>query len=354
MRKLFIPLFVLLMLSQLSAKELIVTSGAAGVKTAKPKPTERVYLGSYLARGQLPANEVYRIDAPVEGIVERLYVHLYEPVKRGQKLLLIKSPELLELEAKYIDSLIQLEYNRAEVDRLKPLFEAAVVAKKRYLEAENMLIKFKTQSSFYRHLLLEWGLTKSQVDEMTETKKPLATVAIYAPISGIVNDMAVYPGIYLQRGKHAMTVINPKGVHLVLALPVKIAKHFERGEKLFIGDKPVKVESVSASVDPRTQTVAVHLVPEKGSSLMAGEKRNVKLYRPERAYMLPASAVIEYNDKEAVFVKSGKGFKPVVVTVISRSGREVYLRSKELTAASDVAVSGVIALKGALEGAGGD
>ncbi len=354
MRKVLVPFLMALIFGSADAKELAVTAGTIDVKTQTPVETSRVYLGSFLARGELPASAVYRIDAPVEGIVQNLSIHIYETVEKGRKLLVIKSPELLELEAKFIDTLIELDYYRAEVERLKPLFEAAVVARKRYLEAQNMLSKFETQSSFYRHLLLEWGLREGQVDEMTKSKKPLATIAISAPIGGVVNDMAVYPKMYVSRGEHMMTIIDPKGVHLVLALPGKIAKRLKKGDRLFIEEKPVVVESVSATVDARTQTVAVHLLPPKGSALMAGEKRNVKLYWPKKAYRLPSSALIEYGGGEALFVKSGSKFRPLRVTVLGRSGREVYLLAPGLSERSEVAISGVIALKGALEGAEGD
>ncbi len=324
------------------------------VKTETPKRSERVYLGSFLARGVLPAEKIYRIDAPVEGIVRDLSVHLHEPVKRGRKLLLIKSPELLELEAKYIETLIQVEYYEAELARLKPLYEAAVVAKKRYLEAQNTLTKYRTQSGFYRHLLIEWGVRDAQVRKMAETKMPQATIEVRAPIDGVVDEMAVYPKMYVSRGEHMMTIVDPDGVHMVVALPLDIARRLKRGSKLYVGDSPVRVESVASSVDPRTQTVSVHLLSQKRSSLMAGEKRNVKLYWPKRAYRLPASALIDYDDRPALFVKSREGYALHYVTLLSRSGNEVYILSPDLSPESEVAVSGVIALKGALEGAEGD
>ncbi len=354
MRKMILPFLIASIMTPLFAKELVVTDVGTGVKTQSPRSSSRVYLGSYLARGLLPANEIYRIDAPVEGIVESLKVHIYDPVKRGERLLVIKSPELLELEAKYIDALIQREYYQAEVTRLKPLFEAAVVAKKRYLEAENTLTKFKTQSAFYRHLLIEWGVPKSQVKKIEESKKPIAAITVSAPIDGFIDDLAVHPKMYVARGEHMLSIINPKGVHLQIALPVNVAERLKRGDMLYVGDQPVKVESISATVDPRTQTVAIHLLPGKGASLRAGEKRNVKLYWPKRAYTLPASAVIEYGQKQAVFVKSDKGFRLQPVTVLGRSGGRVYLTAAGLSPESEVAVSGVIALKGALEGAEGD
>ncbi len=353
MRKI-LPVFIAAMLTPLFAKDLVVADVGSGVKTSSPKPTERVYLGSFLARGHLPASEVYRIDAPVEGIVQSLSAHIYDPVKKGQKLLVIKSPELLELEAKYIDSLIQREYYQAEVTRLKPLFEAAVVAKKRYLEAENTLTKYKTQSAFYRHLLIEWGLPKKQVERIEESKKPIATIVVSAPIGGFIEDLAVRPKMYVARGEHMLTIINPQGVHLEISLPISVANQLDRGDRLYVGDTVAEVESISATVDPRTQTVAIHLLPGKGAELKPGQKRNVKLYWPKRAYTLPATAVIEYDDAQAIFIKTQKGYKLMPVTVLGRSSSKVYLAADGLNPDSEVAVSGVIALKGALEGAEGD
>jgi len=345
---------VLIITAPLFAKELIVNGQNKMVKTAHPQPTERVYLGHFLAQGHLPAHEVYRIDAPVEGVIEFLNVRIYESVPKGCQLAVIKSPKLLELEAQYIDTLIEKEYYENEVARLKPLYDAAVVPKKRYLEAKNILAKYTTQSAFYYHLLIEWGLSKSQVDTIKKSKKPIPEIRITAPIAGKVADMNIYPKMYVERGGHLMTIVNPKEAHFEVALPLKIAKRLKPGAKLFVGDQPVKVESIAAMVDRRTQTVAIHLLPETAMEIMPDEKRNIKLYWPQNAFALPSSAVIDYNDQEAVFVKENGGFRLVPVTVLGRNSDRVYLISPSLKRGDEVAVSGVIALKGALEGQSDD
>ncbi len=335
--------------SLLHAGDLVVKGADKLVKTAPVETTNRVYLGSFLASGYLPASDTYRIDAPVEGVIERLGAKLYEPVKKGQRLVVIKSPRLLELESTYIDTLIQKEYYANEVKRLKPLYEAAVVAKKRYLEAQNTLTKFKTQSHFYYQLLMEWGLSRKQVDTITRQKRPIPDIAIYAPIDGKVADLNIYPKMYVERGEHMMTVIDPKGAHYEVALPLKLTRLLRQGATLYVGDTPATVESIAATVDPRTQTVAVHLLPKNGLTILPGEKRNIKLYWPKAAYALPSSAVIDYDDKPAVFVKTPRGYRLVFVTILGRSSHTVYATSPELGKDTLIATVGVISLKGALE-----
>ncbi len=346
---------VLLAITPLISAAEMVKGNTSMVKTKKVESTKRVYMGSFLAIGFLPNNSIYRIDAPIEGVIERVDAKIYEPVKRGERLFVIKGPKLLELEAEFIDTLIEMEYYENEVKRLEPLYKAAVVAKKRYLEAKNMLAKFETKSMFYYHLLIEWGLKQSEVDSIVKTKKPLPRITITSPIDGIVSDMNIYPKMYAERGRHLMTVLNPDKAHYEVALPLKIAKNRKPGMKLFGDDKETVVESISATVNSRTQTVAVHLKPiAKANGIVPKEKRNIKLYWPKKAYSLPANAVIEYDSKEAVFVKEKEGFRPVFVTVLGRSSDRVYLISDELSSNAEVAVSGVIALKGAMEAQAND
>jgi len=353
MIKKIIIVFVLISVT-LGAKELIVTGENKMVKTKKLQETNSVYLGSFLAQGKLPASKIYRIDAPVEGAIKLLNVDIFQKVSKNQLLAVIKSPKMLELEATYINLLIEEEYNKNELARLQPLYEAAVVSKKQYLKAKNTLAKYKTQSEFYYHLLQEWGMSSEQVDKIKATKKPIPEIKIYAPIDGKVADLNIFPKMYLQRGEHMMTILNNKGVHFEVALPLNIANRLQKGFKLFIDSTPVVVEAIAAEIDSRTQTLAIHLLPENSMELSPNEKRNIKLYWPKRAFEVSASAIIDYNDKEAVFVKQSNGYKLVEVNVLSRNSDKVYLLSKELSKQSDVVINGAISLKGALEGQSDD
>ncbi|MCF6339906.1 MAG: efflux RND transporter periplasmic adaptor subunit [Sulfurimonas sp.] len=344
----------MLIFSPLLAKELIVSGQNSMVKTDNPRETKSIYLGSYLAKGYIESKDIFRIDASVEGVVERLNVSIYEPIKKGKLLAVIKSPKMLELEATYINFLIEQEYYSNEVARLKPLYEAKVVAKRQYLKTLNTLQKFQTQTKFYYHLLQQWGLSKGQVDSIKENKKPIPEIKVYAPMDGIINDMNIFPKMYLQRGEHMMTIIDDKNTHLVVSLPLNITKKIKLNQKLFIDDKEVIVKSIAAEIDARTQTVAVHLKPQKGMDIMLNEKKNIQLYLPKNAFKLPSSSVIDYHDKESIFIKLKDGYKLLNVNVLGMHKDHVYIVADGLSSTDEVAVSGVISLKGALEGQDND
>ncbi len=344
----------MLTLVPLLANDLVVAGQNNMVKTKAPEKTDSVYLGSFLAKGYIPSKDVFRIDASVEGVIQKLNVEIYNPIKKGRLVAVIKSPKMLELESTYINLLIEEEYNANEVARLKPLYEATVVPKKQYLKALNTLAKFETQSKFYYHLLQEWGLSKEQVESIKESKKPIPEINVYAPIGGVVNDLNIFPKMYVQRGEHMMTILNDNHAHLVVALPLKIAKKLKLGQKLFISNESVTVESIAAEIDARTQTVAVHLLPEKSMKIMLNEKKNIKLYWSKEAYKLPSSAIIDVDDNDAIFVKVSNGYKLVQVSILGRNNNNVYVVSDSLTLNDEVAISGVISLKGALQGQSDD
>jgi len=328
---------------------LSLTQLFAVVQTTQPVQTQRIYLGSFLANGHLSANKIFRIDTPVGGIVEKLNANIYDTVQKGDLLVTLKSPKILELESQYIDALIEKEYYTNEVNRLKPLYKAAVVAKKSFLRAKNTLTKFTTKSDFYYHLLIEWGLSKSQADRITKTKKPIAKIKIFAPISGKISDLNIYPKMYVQDGTHLMTILNAAGTHLEVSLPATIAKRLHKNATLYISNTPVVVESIAAKLDSRTQTLAVHLLPIKSMHILPDEKRNIKLYWPKNAFVLPASAIIDFKGNNIVFIKKANAFAPIHVTVLGRNNDKVYVVAKELKKTSQVAVTGVITLKGTLE-----
>lgn len=349
-----LTLILIISVNVLIAKPLYIEGKNKMVQTLKPEPTKSVYLGSFLAQGHLPANQTFRIDTPLEGVVETLKVGIYETISKGKLLLVIKSPKILELEATYINLLIEKEYNANEVARLKPLYEASVVAKKQYLKAQNTLAKYETQTEFYYHLLQEWGLSKAQVQDITKTKKPVPQIKIYAPISGKITDLNIFPKMYLQRGEHMMILLNEQSAHLEVSLPLSIARKLKPGFTLYIDDNPVDVESIAAEVDVRTQTVAVHLLPKEESYIMPNEKKNIKLFWPRNAFEISVSSVVKYNNKPALFIEKESGYELVYIDILGRSSSKVYVDAPEINPSSKIVVSGAISLKGALEGQDND
>ncbi len=314
------------------------------IETKMPQQVERLYLGSFLAIGYLPANSRYVIDAPVEGVVERLEAKIYQKVNAKAPLIEIKSPTILELEAEFIQTLIERDFYASELQRLKPLYQQAVIAKKVYLKALNEYKKYETKAKFYADLLRSWGLEKKQIRRIIASKKPLPVILIKAPISGEVADLAVHPKSYLQRGDHILTIVDVTKTHYEVLLPLGVASQLRKGMEVFVNNSAALVESIAPTVDQNTQSIAVHLLPKQGAKILPNQKVNVKLYLQKKAFLVPSSAVVDKEGAYGVYVKKGEGFVFVPVKILARGERGVYIEAK-LDPKAHIAVSNVVILK---------
>ena len=318
------------------------------VQTAMPKLSQKVYLGSFLANGHLPPKYIFEMDAFLEGEIENVYIKPFAAVKKGQKILSIKSPKLLELESTFIENYLQQLYFAKELQRLKPLIKEAIVAKRRYLEVKNKFLMYKAKANFYAHLLSEWGIGEKELQRMRTAKMPISAIDIKAPIDGRVAKLDAKSLMYVQTGDHLVTIIDPTKTHLEVALPLEVVRYLHKKEKIYVDDKEGFIESIAPEVDPATQSVAVHIVV-KGMKILPNQRLNVRLYIPKKALVIASSALIEVDGKEGVFVKEGKQFHFVPVRVLARTAKEVYFLSPTITTSTPVAVTGVIALKGSME-----
>ncbi|NPA84126.1 MAG: HlyD family efflux transporter periplasmic adaptor subunit [Epsilonproteobacteria bacterium] len=320
----------------------------ADLPTAPVRVADRLYIGSFLAVGYLPAKGRYVLDAPIEGVVEGLEVDLFDPVQKGQLIATIKSPKILEIEGEYLKALIEYDYYRNEVKRLKPLSEAAIVPKKRYLQARNELLKFQSQVHSLKNLLLDWGLEREQVARITRTRRPDPILRLRAPIDGRVSDLAINPKLYLHQGDHMLTITSPQGTIVKVALPLAVTKELREGGEIHLNGHLGRIQRISPLVDEESQTRSVMI--QAPLKLLPGQKERVSLYLPKAVLVVPSTAIVEIQGESGLFVKGEGGFSFVPVQILARTKEQVYIRSSQVRPGDLVAIEGVISLKGALEG----
>ena len=101
-------------------------------------------------------------------------------------------------------------------------------------------------------------------------------------------------------------------------------------------------------VSPGSQTIAIRAVVEtRGAALRAGEMVAVEMPGPTGAgWDLPLAAVAYDAGQAFVFVRTAQGFVARPVTVAPRGNQGVTVTGP-LKSGEQVAVSGVVALKGA-------
>ena len=254
------------------------------------------------------------------GWVERVYVnYVGEPVRKGQPLFEIYSPELVQTQQELFSALDFARRMEGAPDeagqRARALVEAA------------------------RTRLGYWDITPQQIDRLAETGQVLRTLTVSAPARGVVmqrmvglEGMAVRPGMELFHIADlsalwlSVEVFEDQLAWLREGSTAEIALPYFPGET-FSG----RVRFIEPQVTEKTRTVALRLeVPNPDGRIRAGMYATV-IFEPvaaRDAVAVPSLAVLRTGERNLVVVAEGSGrFTPREVTLGAEGENYVHVLS---------------------------
>jgi len=322
----------------------VVQPGTLYVKTAKPQLSQTIPLGVYLGTYEYPLHNRYTISANADGFVTRVSTKLYAKVSKGEMLFSLKSPKLLDLQSKYIATLLKKEYFDKEVTRLAPLVKKGAVANKKLIESQNSLEKLKASIAFEQDVLLAYGMSKQQLQYINSEHKPDPTLTIYAPASGSIASLHVQSGSFVTQGKVLATLVDTTECHLEISMNWREADSLRIGQKLFTQTEEFEVFATSPNIDRLSQTRTIDLHQEGNCNAKGGVSRNLAFYRKQKAYKVPDSALITFENYYVVFLKRVDGFEMKKVKLLASSEGFSYIEA-QIKRSDEVAVSSVLTLK---------
>jgi Cu(I)/Ag(I) efflux system membrane fusion protein len=268
-----------------------------GVTTAKVE--KRTIGGALETNGAVAEDEgrLKAVNAKFGGYIDKLYVdRTGQPVRRGQPLLSVYSPDLVATER---ELLLALE-NARRLSSGSP--QAAS-------DASSLL-------SATRQRLRLWDIPDSEIDRIEKSGEVSKTLTLYSPVSGVVLKKDAVAGLAITPGMPLYTIADLSTVwvladvyqsEMAMTAPgnsAVISASFLPGET-FRG----RVDFVYPTLTEETRTVKVRLViPNPKSLLKPGMFVRVSLSGKERkALAIPRSALIDTGERQIVFVEQSAG-----------------------------------------------
>lgn len=248
------------------------------------------------------------VTTKYSGFVEKVHVnYVGEPVRKGQPLFEIYSPELVQTEQELLSARdFARRMERASPDarrRAESLVEAA------------------------RRRLAYWDITPEQVAHLEETGEVHRTLTVTAPSSGVVMmRMQGLEGAAARPGMELFHVADLSSLWLsVEVFEDQLAWVREGSEadvtfSYFPGEHFTgRVRYIEPEVSEKTRTVSLRLeVPNLNRKLKSGMYATV-VFRPtaaEAAVAVPSQAVLRTGERNVVVVALGEGrFAPREVTL---------------------------------------
>ncbi|MCB2212295.1 efflux RND transporter periplasmic adaptor subunit [bacterium] len=247
-------------------------------------------------------NEV-RVNARVSGWIERLYVdRTGDPVRKGQTLLEIYSPELVAAQEEYILALKNGEaLAGSSIQHVSQGGQDLVDAAKRRLQL--------------------WNIADSEIERLERTREVQRTLPFNAPASGIVLSKNVVEGASVKAGMDLFTIANLDEIWVTAQLyeyelpwvregdPVTVSSSYDPGLEL-----SGRVDYIYPTLNAQSRTAEARIVLDNpGLKLKPDMYVDVRMQSSPvtDVVAVPKSAVIRSGERDIVFVKVGDGqFEP--------------------------------------------
>ncbi len=283
-----------------------------GVTTATVAKRKLVRSIRALGSIQVDESRVHAVTTKFEGWIQHLYVNKTgQMIKRGQPLLEIYSPELVTAQQEY---LIALQGQQAMQQSSKQAQDTTVDL------AENALQR-----------LHYWDIAPAQIQRLKSLEKPLDTLPMLSPVSGVVIEKPAQEGMRFMPGELLFRIADLSHVWLIAevfeqdigtvrlgqTVQVDINAYPER----FFGGK-VSFIYPSLATETRTVKVRIELQNDQGllkPGLFGGVTLKTEEEKDSRL-AIPDSAVIDSGTRQMVLLQLDEGrFEPRPVKL----GRQV-------------------------------
>lgn len=275
------------------------------------------------AVGVVSADErrVRRIQSRVSGWVEELFVDFTgQPVRAGDPILAVYSPELLASQRELLLSLDAGEAGSLPGDAL--------------LEAS-------------RSRLRQFGMSDAQIEALARTREPQRRVVLHSPISGFVTLKSVLEGSYIEPEMELYTISDLTRVWVWAELNEDEIPLVALGQLAKIdlaaapGAREAEVAFLQPTLSTATRTLRVRFdLDNADAALRPGMYATLRIERPLGDLLaLPEEAVIDTGVRRVVFIEVAPGrFQPREVR-LGRRGEGYYEVLDGVAAGERVAVS---------------
>lgn len=310
---------------------------------------------SFPAQVIVPPKAEQVVSSPVAGLVAQLLVQQNQAVSQGAPLVRIASPELGQLQLQLLQASARATLARQAAKREQTLFDEGIIPQRRVQETQAALMEAEAVLNQARAALRLSGMPAATIERIAASGKPQDGITLAATQAGIVTEIAVKPGQRVEAATALLHVTQIDSLWLDIQLPVSDGANWPVGTKVKVQGRDVtaRILSTSPTVSSGSQTVVLRAAVEGKTGLVRpGEFVTVELpivttqAAAQGSWDVPLSAVAHDGKQANVFVRTPAGFEARPVKVTASAGQRVRVQGP-LKAGEQIAVSGVVALKGA-------
>jgi membrane fusion protein, heavy metal efflux system len=168
-----------------------------GAVSERPFPIQTEAVGNIDFNEDMAA----QVFPPYQGRIVTLYAKIGDNVRRGQPLLTIESPDLIQVESSLIAAAGVLDLTTHALERAKQLYEVQGMAEKDLQQAISDQQTAEGALKAARDAVAVFGKSQPQVDHIVKTRTIDPYLVVPSPIAGRITARAAAPGDFVQPGE---------------------------------------------------------------------------------------------------------------------------------------------------------
>lgn len=320
-----------------------------GVKIQKVVNIDSISFGPYNGVVVLDKKDIISMGSNVESVVKEIHIRKFQKVKKGDKLLTLRSNELLNLQKEYIQALINSANIDETYERNVKLQEEGIISFKKLAISQKEKFSSDLNVKLSKSYLLSSGLTNSILSKIAKTYMPIMQINLLAPRDGVIYDVDVNIGQIVSSDKSMIGIYGTGARYIEVTIPLKMIKNISLGDICRFSSYSAKISSIGSVVNSASQSVQVRAVIKNSKNIMINRIYSVNISKHiNGSVKIKKSALVYQDNNSYVFKKVSNGFEVTSVEIISE-GPTCYIVKANLKAGDKLAVSSTSALLGGME-----
>ena len=249
----------------------------------------------------------------VSGRVTRVAVTLGERVARNAPLIDIYSPDLAEVQTRYVSMRAEFQAVEQQIARTERLVKIGAASQQELERIHAEHVRHRTEVESARARLQLLGMTPEQIEALTSSGQVAATTTVVSPIAGVVTARTANPGTSVDAATPLLTVVDLSTVWIVADLYERDFSRVSVGTPAIVTttafpDQRImgKVAYIDPQVRSETRTARIRIeVANPGQRLRLGMYADVQLETPRattQSVLVPRSSIQNIGDRTVVYL----------------------------------------------------
>ncbi len=258
---------------------------------------------------KVPNQNKASVNSVYSGVVKSLLVQPGNNVSKGQTIATIANPEFIRIQDEYLSINSKIVLAEQEYKRQKELNAGNAGALKNLQAAETELRTLGSRKSSLEQQIQLMGINPSSLSN----GKLVSVLSVRSPISGVVSNVMVQIGSYVDVSTAVAGIVDNSQLHLDLFVYEKDLPQVKNNQLIHftLTNNPGKeydaqIYSLGSSFEGESKAVTVHAKVQGNKTGLIDGMSITAIISLEKATVpaVPSDAIVSYQGQDYIFVQT--------------------------------------------------